>query len=256
MNELERLEELRAEIDRLEAVANLDSEEYKQLKAMREEFKQIEETLEADLARRGLAVRPLQRRDIQILHTLVKEYPGWKDLSEGDRLDRMVLVLTNVCGFGGVLVTTIETALGMIPYKLNINIDDHFRNSVWTNREGETRRRYVNNFASAFKLEPGLSIKLISESKERPLEEPIRKSVSGKKTAPVSAKPSSPEELSKEGVVRAPEKIKIVEPSPNKVAQSKPQNQKPELDSGSLVADQSADDKKGIKEKLFSFFKK
>ena len=265
-NDLERLEELRAEVDRLEAVANLDSEEYKQLKAMREEFKQVEERLEADLARRGLAVRPLQKRDIQVLHTLVKDYPGFKDLSEGDRLDRMVLVLTNVCGFGGVLVSTIETALGMIPYKIDISVDDHFRNSVWTNREGETRRRYVNNFASAFKLEPGLSIKLISESKERPLEEPIRKSVSGKKVAPVSVKPTSPEEVSKQGVVRAPEKLVLEKPSSAKPAaaastRTSAQNKKPESDSGSSgavlsAAEQAAEDKKGIKEKLFSFFKK
>jgi hypothetical protein len=257
--EQERIDELKPEIERLEADPNLDSEEYKQLKAMKEEVKQLEEKIEAELASRGLSVRPLQRRDIQVLQTLVKDYPGFKSLSEGDQLDRIVLVLTNVCGFGGVMASTIESALGMIPYKLSMNIEEHFKNSMWTNREGETRRRYVNNFAQAYKLEPGLTIKLISESKSADSEEPIRKTVSGKKHAVAQDRPSSPEELSKQGVVRAPTPIRTSSPTASPSASASAKVNVSQNNSGAenkTPPTSGEEDKKGIKGKLFSFFKK
>lgn len=192
MTNEERLEEIKSEIARLEADHNLSSEEFKELKAYKAEAKELEALVEAELEKKSLSVRPLQRRDIQVLQTLVKDYPNFSKLSEGDQLDRIVLILTQVCGFGGVVVETIQTALDQMPHNLSLDIEDHFLNSTWINREGEARKRYVNNFAQAYKLDPGLSLKLIDESKTSTSEEPIRKVVPAKKKLepqPVEQKP-------------------------------------------------------------------
>jgi hypothetical protein len=236
------MEELKSEILRLESESNLDSEEFKQLKLMKEELKKLEAEIEAELEKKGLSVRPLQRRDLQVLQTLVKDYPGFKNLPEGDQLDRMVLVLTNVCGFGGVLASTLSEALEQIRYRLSLDVEEHFKNSIWTNREGETRKRYVNNFASAFKLEPGLSIKLMSEGEDSSQEEPIRKSVAGKKPAPAEIRQSTPEELSKQGVRRQ----ELVRP---------PDAAEP-ASASSPISDEKRSEKKGTVSRLFSLFKK
>lgn len=201
----QRLEEVRSEIERLEADHNLSSEEFKELKALKAEAKELEAKIEAELANKSLSVRPLQRRDIQVLQTLIKDYPGFSSLTAEDKLDRMVLVLTNVCGFGGVLVETLETALNQLSYPLPLDIEKHFENSTWTNREGEQRKRYVNNFARAFKLDPGLSLKLVDEGRSSSEEEPIRKVVPGKKK-PEPVRVSKPQKET--ASVR-----KIVEPS-------------------------------------------
>lgn len=211
----ERIEELKAEIERLEAIDNLGSEEFAQLKTFKEELKKLETAEEAEAAKKSLSVRALQRRDLQVLQTLVKDYPGFKELPPGDQLDRMVLVLTNVCGFGGVLVSTMESVQEQISYKVPIDVLDHFQNSTWVNREGVSRKRYVNNFADAYKLDPGLSLKLTSERQGRSDEEPIRKVVPGRKI-----------EVAPAPVVRAPQ------PSPSAPT--------PSPETGALIREPSA----------------
>ncbi|MCB0411832.1 MAG: hypothetical protein KDD22_04860 [Bdellovibrionales bacterium] len=163
----ERIEDLKTAIQSLEANDNLSSREFEELRKLQAELDRLEtEGENAVVENASLSVRPLQRRDLQMVQTLIREYPQFSRLEAGDQLDRLALVLTEACKFGGVTKDLVERLTSELNFKINTDVDEHFKNSVWTNREGESDKRYVNNFADAFKLEPGLRIKLLNDEDE------------------------------------------------------------------------------------------
>lgn len=225
----DRLEEIKSEIERLESVENLSSEEFAQLKSFKAEQKTIGEQLDSEMAQKNLSIRKLERRDIQVLQRLIKDYPQFSTLESGSQLDRIALLLTEACGFGGVPFSTIEEMQVALSYQLNLDVLGHFKNSTWTNREGEVRKRYVNNFADAYKLDPGFRMKLLSEERGEQDSEIVRK---------------------------------VVKPRPETLAAREAEkNQAPKREIQTVKAEQtvssgSAETGEGVGEKLKSFFKK
>jgi hypothetical protein len=136
-------------------------------------------------------IRDIHKRDLQIVKQLVQDYPGFKKLKIEDQLDRVVLVLETICGFGAVSQETLSQLRTVFVIEASV-VEAQFRVSQYTHKEtGAARPRYRESFSGAYCLERDFKKQLASEESKSSPDEPIRKKVPSK-NPPQSVKPLTP----------------------------------------------------------------
>lgn len=125
-------------------------------------------------------IRDIQKRDLMVVRHLISDYPGFSDLNSEDQLDRIVLVLESICGYGAVSVETI----GQLESVFSCSVKDiavYFQSSQYDNPQtGEKKNKYRESFEGAFRLEREYKKSLSEEGDESETNEPIRKKVPAK----------------------------------------------------------------------------
>lgn len=122
-------------------------------------------------------IRDIQKRDLMVVRHLTSDYPGFFDLGAEDQLDRIVLVLESICGFGAVSVETI----GQLNSVFKCDVKDialYFQTNQYDNPQtGGKKNKYRESFEGAFCLEREFKKNLSEEGEETNSNEPIRKKV-------------------------------------------------------------------------------
>lgn len=164
-------------------------------------------------------IRDLQKRDLQVIKQLISEYPKFKSLPPGDQLDRIVLVLETVCGFGAISEQTIQQFQVLLPFSSDI-VPGHLNTATYSH-EGVTKRRYREPFPGGYCLEREFKKILASEGNRSSQDEPIRKKVAAKRVETPPPQPTRSRQASISA--RAP----VPTPAPTAPVQ---QDAKPVLD--------------------------
>ncbi len=112
------------------------------------------------------SLRRLEPRDLALLKRVLATTQRFKELATNEKLEFLVLAMTSACGLGGVSSAPARKALNEFGLNFTQDLDEYFLSAVWTNREGETKRRFVSPFQGAFKLDPGYAQKLAERLKE------------------------------------------------------------------------------------------
>lgn len=139
-------------------------------------------------------IRDIQKRDLMVVRHLISDYPGFSSLNSEDQLDRIVLVLESICGYGAVSVETIGQLESVFPCDVK-DIGDYFQSSQYdSSQTGEKKHKYRESFEGAFRLEREYKKNLSEEGDESENNEPIRKKVPPKPKSqePVQNKMQSP----------------------------------------------------------------
>ncbi len=132
-------------------------------------------------------IRDIQKRDLMVVRHLMSDYPDFSHLNSEDQLDRIVLVLESICGYGAVSVETIGQLQSVFQYDVK-DVREYFQTSQYNNiQTGEKKNKYRTPFEGAFRLEREFKKNLSEEGGESDSNEPIRKKV----PKPKSSKPAS-----------------------------------------------------------------
>ncbi|MCB0408026.1 MAG: hypothetical protein KDD34_07480 [Bdellovibrionales bacterium] len=136
-------------------------------------------------------IRSIQNRDLQVVQQLIRDYPGFSQLSFEAQLDRIVLILESVCGFGAVGVESIEQLSSVFSFKNGAVIQTIFESSEYVHSEtGDKRKKYRQSFEGGFCLERDFKKQLANEGGDSQAEGPIRKKVVGKVRPKTSSSPT------------------------------------------------------------------
>lgn len=131
-----------------------------------------------------MRIREIQKRDLMVVRHLVSDYPGFKNLGPEDQLDRIVLVLESICGYGAISVDTIQQLESVFTTQVK-ELSQYFKTSQYKNSEtGEMTNKFRESFEDGFCLEREFKKALSQEGEESEINEPIRKKVPAKPKAP------------------------------------------------------------------------
>ena len=161
-------------------------------------------------------IRDIQKRDLMVVRHLISDYPGFSDLNAEDQLDRIVLVLESICGFGAVSVETIGQLESVFPCDVK-DVVGYFQTSQYdSSQTGEKKNKYRESFEGAFRLEREYKKNLSEEGDESTTNEPIRKKVPAKPKSqePQANKMRSPKPQPKPQAVAPAVKPKSSSPEP------------------------------------------